>query len=258
MMMRRRNEPTACREELLMRTIAKRMAVLCAITLAALIACSTPGVKEAPGTYLNPAAIDVSAVLPAPPADGSLAGLADLETVRMVQSWRTPDQIAWAKKTDGEDPFHYNAVVGSWFTAKNLPGCAKFFMQVLHDARKVSNRVKDLHKRPRPPKRDERVTPSLPIPKSLSYPSGHSTRTFTIAYVIAELFPDKRTAVVDFAHRDAWARIIAGVHYPTDDVGGRLLAGAVFSELNKSAKFRATLDECRAEIAAYRKRAGVR
>jgi len=42
------------------------------------------------------------------------------------------------------------------------------------------------------------------------------------------------------------------VHYPTDDVGGRILAEAMVKRLKGQEAFRAAVAKCRAEMSAYR------
>lgn len=207
-------------------------------------------VLVASGHFLDPAVIDVAKVLPAPPEPGSLAAQADLEAVRMAQAWRGPEQVAWAKKAEAEDPFDFAEVLGPWFKAKDLPLCARFLEDVTRDVKAVSDRAKGLYQRKRPFQVDEGVKPCVMRPFSASYPSSHSTRAFARALVLGEVFPEQRTALLERAHRAAWGRILGGVHFPSDDVGGRLLAEAVVTEMKKSPAFCDTAAACRKEAEA--------
>jgi acid phosphatase (class A) len=85
----------------------------------------------------------------------------------------------------------------------------------------------------------------------LSYPSGHATSIYTRAGVLAELFPEKKAEIMAFAHRAAWGRIMAGVHFPTDVVGGSMLAEPIVAAIRKSAAFQSRVEQCQAEIAAF-------
>jgi acid phosphatase (class A) len=186
-------------------------------------------------------------VLPAPLEVGSLAGQADLEAVRMAQAWRTPEQVVWAKRVEAEDPFDFAQALGPWFTAGELPLCARFLEDVTRDVKAVNDHAKGLYQRKRPFQIDSEVQPCVLRPFSSSYPSGHSTRAFARALALAEVFPEHRSALLELAHRDAWGRILGGVHFPSDDVGGRLLAEAVVAEMKKSPAFRDAAQACRKE-----------
>jgi len=208
-------------------------------------------VQGASGHFLDSAVIDVAKVLPAPPEPGSLAGQADLEAVRMAQAWRGPEQVAWAKEAEAEEPFAFAEVLGPWFKAKDLPLCARFLEDVTRDVKAVSDRAKGLYQRKRPYQVDEGVKPCVMRPFSASYPSGHSTRAFARALTLGEIFPEQRNALLDRAHRAAWGRILGGVHFPSDDVGGRLLAEAVVAEMKKNPAFREAVTACRKEAEAH-------
>lgn len=198
--------------------------------------------------YLDSCTLDPAKVLPPPPAPGTLAAEADLEAVRMAQAFRTPEQEAWARHADEDDPFQFAEVLGPWFAAKNLPQCEALFKRVIGDARAAYGRAKRLYDRPRPSKIDPAIRPCVVLPRSTSYPSGHSVRAFLTAGILADLVPGKREALIDRAHRAAWGRIIAGVHFPSDDVAGRLTAQAILEELRKSPAYRRDLEACRKEI----------
>ncbi len=201
-----------------------------------------------PGHFLRVQDLEVPSLLPAPPSPGSLAELADLETLVQIQTWRSPEAEAWARVVDRDTVWQYDTVLGPWFKAERLPRTARFFWKLTVDVHAISEAAKVLHARPRPPKRDARLNPCVPLPPNDSYPSGHSLQAFVRAGVLAEIFPEHREALLDRAHRAAWARILGGVHYPTDDVAGRLLAEAIVQRLKTQKRFRQAVAACRGEM----------
>ncbi len=227
-----------------------------ALVLPASVAAGAPEKMAAPvpaANFFPPGSIDWKAVLPPPPAPGSVAALGDLETVLQVQAARTPADVAWAKLIEKDNIFaDYGDVLGPWFAEKNLPLLAGLLHQVAADVQQVSRSVKDLYPRRRPPVVDAAVQPCVEIPKSNSYPSGHSLRAFVWAAVLGDIFPDQQAALEARAHRVAWGRILGGVHFPSDDAGGRIVAQAVVAALRKNPAYRAAVEQCRAEAAPFR------
>lgn len=220
------------------------------------VAAETPEMapaKRATPHFAAPASLDLAKVLPPPPAPGSMAADADLESVREAQMWRTEVQIAWAKRVDVGDMFMYGDVLGPWFKAENLPLTAALLHDVNSDVRLLGESVKDRFQRPRPPLVDSRIQPCVPIPKSSSYPSGHTLRFFVAAEILGDAFPEKRAALLDYAHRAVWGRIIGGVHFPSDLVGGWTTAHAFAAEIRKSEAFRTRFEACRQELEAAAK-----
>lgn len=87
-------------------------------------------------------------------------------------------------------------------------------------------------------------------PGHYAYPSGHSTRGTVFATVLAELFPDKRDALLAKGWESGWLRVIGGVHYASDVYAGRVLGKAVARELLKNPRFQADMEAAKAELAA--------
>lgn len=201
------------------------------------------------GHFVKPSAFDITKVLPPPPEAGSLAAKTDLDVVLHAQTWRTPAEAEWAKFIDKDNAFNHASVLGAWFTKENLPVTAKFLSDVTDDANAVGALTKQFYSRQRPSQIDPRVQPLVPVPATAAYPSGHVTRAFTWAMVLAEIFPDRRDALLERAHRAAWGRVLAGVHFPSDLIGGQLMAEAIVAELKKSESFRAAVEQCRTEAA---------
>jgi acid phosphatase (class A) len=183
--------------------------------------------------------------------------MADIETVLQVQTWRSPEQVAWAQLTDSDTLFNFSSVIGPWFTASNLPTCHGTFRKVAADIYAVCESAKKRYSRPRPPQADASVKPCVNVPHNTSYPSGHSAQAFVSAHILSELFPEHRKDLLARAHKVAWGRIIAGVHFPTDDVAGRILAETAFTMMMKNPAFLKALEQCRQELSPFRmKKAG--
>jgi acid phosphatase (class A) len=212
-----------------------------------------PAGGQAPVRFVRSDAFDFSKILPAPPAPGSIAALADLEVVLQVQAWRTPEQVAWARRVDVGDLFDFVDVLGDWFTKEKLPVTAALLTGVDSELDAGIDASKRVFARPRPFIADARVLPCVKRLSEGSYPSGHALGFYVAASVLAEIIPEKRAELLGFAQKAAWGRVLGGVHYPTDLVGGQLFAAAIMEELKKNSVFQAEVAKSRAEVATVRK-----
>ncbi len=202
-----------------------------------------------PPKYLADIVPEVTALLSPPPTAGSPEAAADLATTRQASVGRLPEQVAAAQRENTLSPFRFAVVLGPWFQAENLPMLATLFGRLESDVYVATSAIKKLYQRPRPYAVDPTIQPLEPE-NTFSYPSGHSTRATAFAIVLAELFPARRTELIQFAQTIGWNRVIGGVHYHTDIVAGRVLGQAVVRELLKNKEFQQDLAAGKAEIAA--------
>jgi acid phosphatase (class A) len=220
------------------------------ILLGLLPALSSLSAVEA-GRYLKAGDYDLAQIIPDAPADDSLATRADLETVYQVQRRRTPEEVAVAAYFASDNVFQYDAVLGRWFNAHNLPETAEFFAQVQADRSAISGKGKALWNRRRPPQMDSRIHACISLPTNASYPSGHSTQAFVWANLLSEIFPEHREALLERAQLVAWSRVVGGVHYPTDIVAGRQLGERLAHDFLARPDVRAALARIRAEATPF-------
>ena len=85
--------------------------------------------------------------------------------------------------------------------------------------------LKDLIARPRPFHVSNEILPLIPLPSSFSFPSGHTSGSLTAALALYKTSPKKYgIPAVILASLIAISRIYVGVHYPTDVLGGVVVA----------------------------------
>lgn len=66
--------------------------------------------------------------------------------------------------------------------------------------------------------------------QSPSYPSGHTVQAYVIALVLSEAYPQYRRVWLETAEAIAQSRIDRGVHVPSDNEGGKVLAVKLMEE----------------------------
>jgi acid phosphatase (class A) len=142
-------------------------------------------------------------------------------------------------------------VLGPWFARASLPLTTAFMKNVDEDRREVTEVATKLFARARPWVVDARVQPGEGKPGNDSSPCGHTSSIFTRAGLLAESFPEKRTELGEFAHRAVWEGVYAGVHFPSDVVGGWMLAEPIVQELKTKTAFRAQVEKGRAAMKAF-------
>lgn len=198
--------------------------------------------------FVAVAAWDFRALLPQPPAEGTLAAEADLAAVRQAQAWRTPEQVAWAKLVERDNVFNYRGVLGPWFTQERLPRLAEFFARVGEDMKALDRAAKAPFLRARPTSVDPSLQPCVTVPASTSYPSGSAMQAWVWGELLADMFPFQRAEIRERAERAAWGRVIGGVHFPSDLVGGKRLAMVYLAEAWKNSEFQRGVETSRAEL----------
>lgn len=195
--------------------------------------------------------IRLAGMVPPPPADDTPAGMADLETLLQVQGARTPEQEGRAARVVKHTPFQMGAAVfGPEFTAEKLPETARFFELVWEQMHAANKAVKQKFNRPRPSTRDARVQPCVPVPASPSYPSGHSIHATVWADLLGAAFPEHAGEFDAAARETRWARVLGGVHFPSDTQAGRLFGDELAHTLLAAPEIQAGLAAMRSEVAA--------
>jgi len=209
---------------------------------------------SAPATslYFDPATVDLKALLPDPPADGSPTILKEIEIILEKQKTRTPEEVARIQEEVHLNVWLFENVLGACFTEKNLPATALLFQRVDDTVHPVIVSAKKYWDRPRPFLQDKRVHPPIDLPKNAAYPSGHSTVGNLDAMVLAELAPDLKDAILARGKQIGDDRVIGGVHFPSDVAAGQTLAHDLFGKLMASPAFQADLAKAKVELAAAR------
>ena len=191
---------------------------------------------------------DLHTSVPAPPAPGSAEDQADLAAIVAAQKLRTPAIEAECKLDEHFSERLFQAVYGADRTPENSPKLYRLMKNALAASAAVNRPVKDRYQRPRPYQNHrEEMRPLFEV-SEYSYPSGHSTASFTLATVLGAAFPDKQQALLDRAAQIAQSRVEAGVHYPSDVKEGEVLGKATAAVILASPAFQADLVEVKAEL----------
>lgn len=83
--------------------------------------------------------------------------------------------------------------------------------------------IKKVVARPRPCAVDKSVTLLIPYPSQYSFPSGHTSNSFTAAVTVFLFYRKPGVIALIVAGIIAFSRMYLFVHYPTDILGGILL-----------------------------------
>ena len=83
---------------------------------------------------------------------------------------------------------------------------------------------------------------------SPSYPSGHSTRGWTIALVLTELFPERANEILKVGYEYGESRVIVGYHWESDVQAARVASSASVAAMHSDRTFLKDMKKARKEI----------
>ncbi len=202
--------------------------------------------------YIDPVVLQLPSLIPNPPALGSAANQAELAELHRIEAARTPAQVAAARADeDEEDLFAYKTVFGPGFNPTALPVTAELGAHVKNEQSVAGSALKAIFARPRPYQTDKTLHPVCALTDAPnSYPSGHALTGYLEGLTLAELVPEKRTAILARADDYAHNRMVCGVHYASDLEASRRVAYVVFGYMLATPRFQHDLAAAKAEMRA--------
>ena len=209
-----------------------------------------PAVALVEPTYLPLDAIDLTMLLPAPPAADSEALRDDIDTVIAIQTAASPARREQAVLDAEVSPQRFvGDLLGPNFTPANAPKTFALLRRVAQEGAVLSRKAKARWARPRP----FVVDPRIPVltarrPNNPAYPSGHTIFAYEMAIVLGAMVPAKRDELLARAAAYGRSRIIVGVHFQTDIDTGRIAGTAIAAMLLESARFQPDLAAATAEL----------
>lgn len=189
-------------------------------------------------------------LLPPPPEEGSKEWKKNIQGVLAAQQ-----HIAKKDSAAIRDEQHLRLslitnVIGTDFTAEKFPRTYELLQNVFEDSEFITGADKKFWHTRRPYLTDKQVKLFVDrIDSNPAYPSGHTSASRVAAEVLGMLFPDRLGDLRARAESIAYHRVQAGVHYPVDVEGGRMLAMMIIGALSKSADFQSDLTAAKEEIA---------
>lgn len=159
--------------------------------------------------------------LPNPPSENErLAELIEIQAIRQA-SGLTPTQL---KSLDEDVPHLFDNIIKSRYPSdKNL-------VEILSDAiRPIIFSQKKYYNAIRPWElaRKHRIYFDHDYVESAqtpSFPSGHTAQAHFVAEMLSRKYPDLREQFHRLAREIEHSRIVLGVHFPSDNEAGRILA----------------------------------
>jgi acid phosphatase (class A) len=240
-----------------MTLIARPLRMLAAPVLALLLTIGINGCASAPERVLNVASpyfdaktLDLSRILPPPPADDSDITRSEIALMLKMQQERTPEEAARARADASYSAFRFAEALGNpeVFNAKTLPKTSSLFRKVTYEEGAVVQAGKRGFKRPRPFVLEPRIEPIVRKPTNDSYPSGHAMWSRVVGLLLADMLPEYSDRIMARADDYAFHRVVAGVHYPSDVEAGKHAGTALAAFLLASPSFQLDYAEATHEL----------
>ncbi|WP_294332805.1 phosphatase PAP2 family protein [uncultured Sphingomonas sp.] len=225
-----------------------------AIAAAAALMLAAPQASDS-GPYLAPDQYpDGMAIVPPPPAMDSAAAALDLKIFRDTR--KLEGSPRWRIATDDvtNDPLRRNAcAMGLVLDAKRAPVLARLLDRA--GTGPVVSTVKAAYQVPRPYLRTEGnicEAKTAHLAGNGDYPSGHTANGWMEALILAEVMPDRATAILARGRAYGESRAICGSHSKSAIEAGYMAGAVVFAALHAAPAFRRDVEAARAEVAALR------
>jgi acid phosphatase (class A) len=213
------------------------------------------GARAAERGYIDRQGFDVTPVLLPAPLAGSDRYEMDRRIFRSTRIYENTPRWALAVNDAKTDMAHmmadFSCATDIALTPDEAPRLVRLMTRANADTRAESSRAKDYYRRLRPFLIDNGpiCQARSEVEDTYDYPSGHTTRGWTWATILAELMPARANEILARGRAFGDSRIVCGVHNASAVDAGRLSVSATMSVVQASGAFQADLAAARRELA---------
>lgn len=201
-------------------------------------------------------------VLAPPPANSSARTKAEIAYLLKLQSARTFESNRAVYENDlqqepgapfvpGQPPpnmlFFVGRSLGPWFSRAQMPATRNLLDKAMTNVGIFCFEAKKHFGRARPYEIETKITSLVGKPPHPSYPSAHGCVANTLAFILEELAPKHRDVFFNDALEISLSREWGGIHYPSDDEAGRVLARQFVDLAWQSTEFQKDFAKAKAE-----------
>lgn len=181
--------------------------------------------------------ISWKSILPKPPANDSPSTSKELDIVSEATSKRSNKAVELVYKVD-DDPLH---LFFDFLETKNIKETRGEFDEYYNLVEPYTYALKYYFNRPRP----EQIAPYLnkeinvlytSTHQTPAYPSGHTIYAAIAAHLFSDKYPEHREEFFGLAKQAGIARILQGVHFPSDNKAGMVVAEYLFPKVKERLK----------------------
>ncbi len=181
--------------------------------------------------------INWQSILPKPPANDSPSTSKELDIVSEATSKRSNKAVELVYKVD-DDPLH---LFFDFLETKNIKETRGEFDEYYNLVEPYTYALKYYFNRPRP----EQIAPYLnkeinvlytSTHQTPAYPSGHTIYAAIAAHLFSDKYPEHREEFFGLAKQAGIARILQGVHFPSDNKAGMVVAEYLFPKVKERLK----------------------
>lgn len=197
-------------------------------------------------------------LLPAPPAEDSVAFALDQQVARDSQKlrgsqrWHLAIQDANLKFPEAAGTF--SCALNASVSEAHTPRLYTLLRRTLTDAGLATYPAKNHYARTRPFVKNQAAscTPGdeAKLAQDGSYPSGHSAIGWAWALMLSELAPERSDALLARGRAYSESRVFCNVHWYSDIREGREIGAAALARLHSDPTFKADLAAARQELEA--------
>ncbi len=175
----------------------------------------------------------------------------EIKEIIELQNNLTSDEITQASKEYAITPETLIKEVRPDLNRSEYPHLYHLLDRSEETALNTKDLIKSYWKSPRPYQISKDVKLFTKASSNNSYPSGHTTRGYTMAYILGLLIPEKRSDFLLVTKQLTEHRILVGEHFPSDLKAGRRLAFIVIGGLLQNSDFQKDFTAAKKELAAH-------
>ena len=164
--------------------------------------------------------------LPNPPTDD----VSEILKLKKMMRARTPEDEQSVKDHD-EASFY---AIKKYCDENGLKFHDGEFRDIIKQSNPIIMHFKNKFNRRRPKEVDNTIKPlNSKTTNTRSYPSGHSAQSMLVAKYVIGKFPKHEKGLIEAAKECGIGRVLAGFHYLSDHVAGKLLGEKLYMLMNK-------------------------